>query len=256
MNAQSKKTAEKKARKTTIDQKEVDQFRALADEWWDEKGPFRPLHRLNPVRLSYIRDRVLEHHNKDSGGFSPLSGLSVLDIGCGGGLVTEPLCRMGASVTGLDAGAENIEAARQHAQDGGLEINYICDSAENLATASKKYDVVLALEIIEHVADPALFIQAATKLVKKDGLIILSTLNRTAKSYALGIVAAEHLLRWVPVGTHDWKKFVKPSEIAWHLSQNGFTARDVTGMIYNPLTRDFGLSRDDLAVNYLMTATR
>lgn len=237
----------KKNQSTTIDPAEVAQFGLLADQWWDEKGPFKPLHRLNPVRLRYIRDQIQGHFET-----STLKNLKILDIGCGGGLVCEPLTRLGAKVTGVDAAAENIAAAKLHAEQAGLKIDYLCDSAENLAAQNKKFDVVLALEIVEHVADVPLFLSACRHLVKKEGLLILSTLNRTAKSFALGIVAAEYILRWVPAGTHDWRKFLKPSEIATHLKDMQIS--DVTGLTFQPLTGDFDLSKKDLDVNYFISA--
>jgi 2-polyprenyl-6-hydroxyphenyl methylase / 3-demethylubiquinone-9 3-methyltransferase len=254
-----KKTAtntKKTSSRTTIDAAEVRQFADLAAHWWDEKGPLGPLHRINPVRLGYIREQICTHFGRNPESFTPFTGLKMADIGCGGGLVTEPLCRMGAMVTGIDAGAENIKTARQHARQQKLDIEYIAGSVEDCAEEGRKFDIVTALEIVEHVADPALFLASCTKLVKKNGLIILSTLNRTPKSFALGIVAAEYILRWVPAGTHDWKKFVKPSELAKPLTSTGLEIKDVTGMIYNPLQRTFALSKDDLGVNYLMTASK
>jgi 2-polyprenyl-6-hydroxyphenyl methylase/3-demethylubiquinone-9 3-methyltransferase len=229
----------------------------MAAQWWDESGPMKPLHRLNPVRMEYIRGQICTHFGHDAQSFTSLAGLRIADIGCGGGLVTEPLCRMGADVTGVDAGAENIKVAREHARQQGLEIDYKATTVEKLAAQEAgKFDVVTALEIIEHVADPALFIASCCKLVKKNGMLILSTLNRTPKSFALGIVAAEYILRWVPAGTHDWKKFVKPSELARPLAQQGLKTIDISGLVYNPLKRSFGISRTDMDVNYLLTAVR
>lgn len=241
----------KKAAKSTLDAQEVAQFDSLGNSWWDEEGPMKPLHRLNPVRLAYIRDAFSARP-----GLRPLEGLSVADIGCGGGLVTEPLCRMGAKVTGIDAGKQNIRVAAAHAKRQKLDIEYRATTAEALAATGRKFDAVTALEIIEHVADPALFISACCKLLKKNGVLVLSTLNRTPKSFALGIVAAEYLLRWLPPGTHDWKKFMKPSEIAALLAGNGMQVTDVRGLVYNPLTRAFSLDAEDVDVNYLLTAVK
>lgn len=251
--AKKSNTARKKFSGTTMDAAEVRQFDSLAQHWWDESGPMKPLHRLNPARMAYIRDRICAHFGLKNEGFTPLSGLSIADIGCGGGLVAEPLCRMGASVTGVDAGAENIKAAEAHAKLHGLDIDYRVSTAEDM---TGKFDVVTALEIIEHVADPALFIEACCKLVKKNGLIILSTLNRTPKSFLLGIVGAEYILRWVPAGTHDWKKFVKPSELAHLLAPEGFTPTDISGLVFDPADNAFRISADDLDVNYFLCASR
>ena len=247
------KKAKKAANPSTANQSEIAQFDGLGLAWWDETGPMWPLHELNPVRLSYIKEVVSAHFHCQAGR-RPLRGLKILDIGCGGGLVTEPLCRLGADVTGLDAGAENIRIAKDHARQQDLDINYVCSTAEQLAARGKKYDVVTALEIIEHVDHPDVFIEACCKLLKPDGLLILSTLNRTAKSFALGIVAAEYILRWLPQGTHNWKKFLKPSEMARQLDTNGFQVNDIRGLVYHPVSRRFSLSKSDLDVNYLMTA--
>ncbi len=244
-----KKMSKKANRASTIDSAEVAQFSALADQWWDEDGPFKPLHRLNPARIGYLRDRLIER-------FEKVEDLEIADIGCGGGLVTEPFARLGADVTGVDASPENIKAAKAHARDMGLSIRYLATTAEKLAAEGKKFDAVFALEIVEHVNDVALFIDSITRLVKPTGLLIMSTLSRTPKSFALGIVAAEYILKWLPRGTHDWKKFLKPSELAAHLADNGFEALDVTGLVYSPLTREFSLSKSDLDVNYFLTSAR
>ena len=241
----------------TVNVAEIAQFDRLGQEWWDENGPMRPLHRLNPVRMTYIRDQICAHFDRQPQA-KALAGLRIADIGCGGGLVTEPLCRLGASVTGIDAGVENIKIAKAHAQAQaqGLNIDYRADSVERIAAKGEKFDVVTALEIIEHVDDVPLFVRSCCNIVAPNGLLIFSTLNRTAKSYALGIIAAEYLLRWVPRGTHDWKKFLKPSEISRHLQHADFKVGDVTGLVYRPLSRDFALSKTDLDVNYFLTATR
>lgn len=252
----AKKTSKKSSTPSTIVEKEIRQFDILGDKWWDESGPMKPLHQLNPTRLDYLRRSICAHFRKDPQQLRSLQGLRIADIGCGGGLVTEPLCRMGADVTGVDAGAENIKVARAHARLQGLSIDYRATSAEALAKTGATFDVVTALEIVEHVDNVDLFIESCTKLVRKNGLLVLSTLNRTPKSFLLGIVAAEYLLRWLPAGTHDWTKFLKPSEIAARLDDNGFAVIDVRGMVYNPLSRKFAMSETDLGVNYFITATR
>jgi 2-polyprenyl-6-hydroxyphenyl methylase/3-demethylubiquinone-9 3-methyltransferase len=246
----------KKSPRSTIDAAEVRQFEALAAEWWDESGPMKPLHQLNPVRLGYLKSRICPHFKCKESSFTPFTGLHMLDVGCGGGLVTEPLRRLGADVTGIDAGAENIKIAKKHAQMHDLDIHYAATTVEKMAATGKTFDVVTALEIIEHVADPALFISACCRLVKKNGLLVFSTLNRTPKSYLLGIIAAEYILRWVPAGTHDWKKFVRPSELARPLEAQGFEITDISGLVYNPLRRAFGLSTTDMDVNYFLTAKK
>jgi 2-polyprenyl-6-hydroxyphenyl methylase / 3-demethylubiquinone-9 3-methyltransferase len=250
-----RKNLKKSARDASIDAEEIRQFDELGDQWWNESGPMAPLHKLNPVRMGYIR-RVIRDHYDLPDSIKCLQKLKIADIGCGGGLVAEPLCRMGATVTGVDAGKENIKVAAAHAKRHGLEIEYLATSAEKLAASGKKYDVVTALEIIEHVADVDVFMAALCKIVKPGGLLIMSTLNRTAKSYLLGIVAAEYVLRWLPAGTHDWKKFLKPSELAAHIEAQGLEVTDLRGLIYNPLSRDFSLSKSDIDVNYLLTATK
>ncbi len=229
--------------KSTVVQSEIDHFSKDSDKWWDEDGPFKPLHRLNPVRMEYIENQVLNHYDH-------INGLDILDIGCGGGLVSEELANMGANVTGVDADKNAIEVAKNHAKISDLDINYICDDAQNL---KEQYDVVIALEIIEHVLDVEDFIKICIDRVKPNGIIILSTLNRTIKSFALGIVAAEYILRWVPRKTHKWNKFVKPSEIAHYARKYGIAPIDVTGLVFNPIQDEFKLSKEDLSVNYLMT---
>lgn len=235
---------------TTIDEQEIKHFAKDSSKWWDENGPFKPLHRLNPVRMQYIKDQICKHFNKDSRAIKSLRGLEILDIGCGGGLVCESLARMGATVTGVDADQNAIETAKDHAHDGGLDVQYINGDASEI---EKKYDVVCALEIIEHVSDINAFMQICISKLKPNGLLIMSTLNRTKKSYALGIIAAEYILGWVPKGTHNWKKFVKPSELSAHARQNNITPHNITGLIFNPIKNKFELSEKDLDVNYLIT---
>lgn len=245
---------------STIDAAEVAQFSAIAAEWWDERGKFGPLHRMNPTRLAYIRATIEAHFGRLTGhpgdSATPLKNLTLLDVGCGGGLICEPLARLGGSVTGIDASGENINVAQAHAADVGLTVDYRATTAEALADTGAQYDVVLALEIIEHVADIALFYDALAALVKPGGLILMSTMNRTAKAFAMAIVGAEYVLRWLPRGTHDWNKFVKPSEMAESLEKRGFTGAEATGIIFNPLSGKFSLNSSDLDVNYLLAAKK
>lgn len=241
---------------TTIDEAEVARFSAIADEWWDERGKFAPLHKLNPVRITYLRDQLIRHFSCDGASATPLENLSLVDIGCGGGLISEPMARLGATVTGIDASATNIAVASLHAKNAGVNVDYRATTAEQLALEGKQFDVVFALEIIEHVADVKLFYDAITALVKPNGVLILSTLNRTAKSYALGIIGAEHVLRWLPKGTHTWSKFIKPSEMARDLRQRGFGVEDTMGITFSPLEWKFSLNAKDLDVNYLMVAKK
>lgn len=240
----------------TVDRAEIQNFSKDSAHWWDIEGPFRPLHRLNPVRLGYLKEQICGHYKLDSNNLKPYAELDILDVGCGGGLVCEPMARLGGTVTGLDADENAIHVAQEHAQNGGLEIDYQATTSDTLATEGKQYDVVLALEIIEHVADIEAFVKSIVDLCKPEGLIIFSTLNRTAKSFALGIVAAEYILRWVPQGTHNWKKFVKPSELSRHLRNHGALPKDITGLAFNPLTNAFHMAPRDTDVNYFMSAKR
>ncbi len=238
---------------STIDQEEIKHFAKDSANWWDENGPFKPLHRLNPVRMHFIKEQICQHFKRDFNDLKSLKDLDIIDIGCGGGLVCEPLSRMGATVTGIDADENAINTAKMHAEVGNLKVEYICDDAANI---DKKFDVVCALEIIEHVSDIPAFMEVCANRLKPDGLLIMSTLNRTTKSYALGIIGAEYIMRWVPVGTHDWNKFVKPSEIAAHARERKITPNKVTGLIFNPIKNEFELSDTDLDVNYLISLSR
>ncbi|HEY6980872.1 bifunctional 2-polyprenyl-6-hydroxyphenol methylase/3-demethylubiquinol 3-O-methyltransferase UbiG [Reyranella sp.] len=241
---------------STIDPAEVERFSRLADEWWDPAGKFGPLHRLNPVRLGYIRDRAAAHWQREALSGSPLRGLSLLDIGCGGGLICEPMARLGAHVTGIDAAERNVATARLHARGQELVIAYRVATAEALAQSGSRFDIVLALEIVEHVADVDLFLEACGRLVAPGGLLFLSTLNRTAKAWALAIAGAEYVLRWLPRGTHDWRKFLKPSEVVRGLGAGGIAAQEIVGVIYNPLSRTWSLSRSDFDVNYMLYGSK
>jgi 2-polyprenyl-6-hydroxyphenyl methylase/3-demethylubiquinone-9 3-methyltransferase len=241
---------------TTIDDAEVGRFSAIADEWWDERGKFAPLHRLNPVRIGYLKDQIIRHFSLDGESATPLMNLSLADIGCGGGLISEPMARLGATVSGIDASPTNTGVAALHAQKAGLAIDYRATTAEQLAREGARFDVVLALEIIEHVADTELFMRSLAAIVKPGGLLILSTLNRTAKSYALGIIGAEYVLRWLPRGTHTWSKFIRPSEMAASLAQCGYRVVDTMGITFSPLSWSFSLTPRDLDVNYLLVAAR
>jgi 2-polyprenyl-6-hydroxyphenyl methylase/3-demethylubiquinone-9 3-methyltransferase len=240
----------------TIDPAEIERFGRQSDRWWDPDGPFRPLHRLNPVRIGYIRDQAAAHFGRDARSVVPLDGLTALDIGCGGGLVAEPLARLGAAVTAVDADPRAIAAARAHADLRALAIDYRQGSAEALVAAGARFNLVLALEIVEHVADRGAFIESLADLVAPGGLLILSTLNRTFQSLVLGIGVAEHVLRWVEPGTHDWRKFVRPSDLARDLRRAGFTVADLTGLVFDPLTGAFRLKPGDVRVNYFMVARR
>ena len=240
----------------TVDVKEIENFTRDSSRWWDLDGPFRPLHRLNPVRLAYIKDRICEHYGRDTQNLKPYKGLSILDIGCGGGLVCEPMARLGADVTGIDADANAISIAQSHAAGGGLSIEYKALSSDDLLKGKKRFDVVLALEIVEHVADVDGFVRHCVELCKPGGLIVLSTLNRTPKSFVLGKVAAEYVLGWVPKGTHDWKKFLRPSELGRAVRQAGAEIQNIEGMTFNALRGEFVRSPRDLDVNYFLSAIK
>lgn len=242
---------------SSVDADEIERFSRISEQWWDPTGKFAPLHSMNPVRIEYIRDTILKHFNtKQSAPGTPLKDLSLLDIGCGGGLIAEPMARLGAKVTAIDASEKNIKVAGLHAEKVGIEIDYRCTTAEALAEASESFDVVLSLEIVEHVADIDLFIKSACKLLKPNGIIILSTLNRTMKSYALAIVGAEYIMRLLPVGTHTWNKFLRPSELCNLLEQNQIEIVELTGVVMNPISWKWRLDSKDLAVNYLVVGKK
>jgi 2-polyprenyl-6-hydroxyphenyl methylase/3-demethylubiquinone-9 3-methyltransferase len=239
---------------STIDAAEVERFGAIAPEWWNENGAFRPLHRLNPARVEYVRDRFAGHFDRDIKTRAPFSGLTLLDIGCGGGLMSEPLARLGFTVTAIDADPTALGVAREHAAAQGLAIDYRQAAAEDLVAAKQRFDAVLALEIVEHAADPALFIAAAAALVKPGGAFVASTLNRTPKAYAAAIIGAEYLLRWLPRGTHEYRKFRRPSELARDARAAGLSVADISGLAYDPL-RDHWSLGNNLGINYLLFAT-
>jgi 2-polyprenyl-6-hydroxyphenyl methylase/3-demethylubiquinone-9 3-methyltransferase len=240
---------------TTVDEREVAKFDALAREWWDPKGKLRPLHKLNPVRLAIIREQISEHFGRDPRTARALTGLRVLDIGCGGGLLAEPLARQGAAVIGADASARNIEVARLHAAQSGLDIDYRATTAEELAAAGERFDVVLALEIVEHVASVEDFVAACGQMVKPGGLLFVATINRTAKAFALAIVGAEYVLRWLPRGTHRYDRLVRPDELAAAIARAGLAVKETLGVAYAPLTDEWRVS-SDTDVNYMVIAAR
>ena len=239
----------------TLDPEEIKRFSRIADEWWDPLGKFRPLHQLNPIRLTYIRDEICRHFQIEKGTNAPLSGLKVLDIGCGGGLLCEPMTRMGASVTGVDPAERTIKAARAHAKDMGLNVNYRISRAEELVEARELFDVVVNMEVIEHVPDVPAFLDICSKLVRPGGLMLASTLNRTVKSYGLAIIGAEYIMRWLPTGTHQWERFVTPDELKKAMLDAGLIEIEQTGMSYNPLSGAWTLGTD-LDVNYLASAKK
>lgn len=240
---------------STVDPAEIEKFRRMAEEWWDPRGKFRPLHRFNPVRLGFLKERLCRHFAKDPKADRPLSGLRLLDIGAGGGLVAEPLTRLGAEVVGIDATARNVEVARIHAAEGGLAIDYRHAAAEDLAEAGESFDAVLALEIVEHVASLDAFVAASARMVRPGGLMVVATLNRTMKAFALAIVGAEYVLGWLPRGTHDWKKFVRPSELEAAMRASGLALTETAGVAFNPILDRWSLG-SDLGVNYLAVATK
>lgn len=243
-----------RAIRSTLDRAEVGRFAAVADAWWDADGAFAALHRLNPVRLGFIRSRLLAHFARDAALMSPFAGLSLLDIGCGGGLTAEPMARLGFNVTGIDPAAATITIAREHAQRAGLVIDYRTASPEAVA-GSERFDVVLALELIEHLADRDAFWPLLAALLAPGGAVILATLNRTVASFVLGIIAAEQVLGWIPRGTHDWRKFVRPADMILALRRNGLQPREIAGLSYDLRTQSWTVSRN-IGVNYIVMARK
>jgi len=240
----------------SIDQKEINHFETLSHTWWDETGPFKTLHQLNPTRIQFIRDHVMNHFQEvQSNTQRPFGGFSLLDIGCGGGLLAEPMSRLGAEVMGIDAVENNIQIAKIHAQSQELEITYQATTAETLAVNKQLFDIVVCMEVIEHVASVPEFIATCCSLVKPGGILFLSTLNQTIKSFALGIVAAEYILGWVPRGTHQWRKFVRPRDLRRSLEINGFKLTDIKGVHYNLLHKNWRIN-EDLSVNYMVCAVK
>ncbi len=243
------------ADRTSIDPDEVAKFGALAGSWWDPEGDFRPLHRLNPTRLAFIRDQACAHFARDIAAARPLAGLEVLDIGCGGGLLCEPLTRLGARVTGIDATQKAIEVADWHAEQSGLAIEYRCSTAEDLAATGCRFDLIVNMEVVEHVADVDHFMEASCALVKPGGAMAMATLNRTPKAFLMAVVGAEYVLGWLPRGTHDWRRFLRPSELVRRLRANGMAVTEIAGVTYNPLNDRWRRS-PDLDVNYMLFAVR
>ena len=237
---------------TTINKEEIQKFSDLAEEWWDVNGKFKPLHMFNPVRIEYIIDNIKKHFKISQNEPSFLEGLNILDIGCGGGLISEPMARLGANVTGIDASIKNINIAQIHSKRSGLKINYITASPENLSN-KEKFDIILNLEIVEHVENVNLYIKSCSQLLKKNGLMFTATLNRSFISYVKAIIGAEYILRWLPIGTHDWNKFIKPEELENFLSQEEFSTKDIKGLKFNPFLKKWKRS-NDLSVNYIITS--
>ena len=239
---------------TTINKEEIQKFSKLADEWWDVNGKFKPLHMFNPVRIEYITENIKKQFNIKKEKFNFLDGINILDIGCGGGLISEPMARLGATVTGIDASEKNINIANLHSKKSGLKINYFNTSPENF-DVTDKFDVILNLEIVEHVDDINLYVKSCFKLLKKNGLMFTATLNRTFTSYVKAIIGAEYILRWLPIGTHDWNKFIKPEELEKLLSQEKFSTIDLKGLSFNPFTNKWKKS-NDLSVNYIICSLK
>ena len=234
---------------STINRGEIDKFSKIANEWWDPEGKFKPLHKFNPIRIQYIKENITKHFNINKKNL-PLKNLKILDIGCGGGLLSEPMSRLGAKVTGIDASEKNIKIANAHLKKSKLKINYICASPESLKTTKEQFDVILNMEIVEHVDDVELFIKKSSELLKKKGLMFVATLNKTLKSYIFAIVGAEYILRWLPIGTHEWEKFVEPSKLIEYGKRNSLKLEKINGMKFNPLNNKWNIS-EDRSVNYI-----
>jgi 2-polyprenyl-6-hydroxyphenyl methylase/3-demethylubiquinone-9 3-methyltransferase len=241
---------------STIDAAEVAKFEAMAAEWWNPNGKFKPLHMLNPCRLDYITSQIAAEFDRDLTQARPFAGLRLLDIGCGGGLLSEPMARLGAEVVGADAAPRNIPVARLHAEQAGLAIDYRHTTAEDMAAAGERFDVVLNMEVVEHVADPLAYLTACQQLLKPGGLMICSTLNRNPKSYLMAIIGAEHVMRWLPKGTHDWAKFITPDELYDLIRRAGLDPVDRKGMVFNPLGWSWSLSARDLSCNYVTASVK
>ena len=240
---------------TTINADEIAKFSAMAEEWWNPAGKFKPLHKFNPVRLGYIREQVLSHFGRDGTPMRPFEGLRFLDIGCGGGLLSEPMARLGATVVGADAAERNIQIAKLHADQSGLDIDYRATTAEALAAAGEQFDVVLNMEVVEHVDNVPLYMKSCADLVAPGGLLFTATINRTFRALALAKFGAEYVLGWLPKGTHDWEKFLAPEEIIALVQRNGMAVTDKTGVVYHPLADEWRQSRD-MGVNYMVLAAK
>jgi 2-polyprenyl-6-hydroxyphenyl methylase/3-demethylubiquinone-9 3-methyltransferase len=240
---------------STVDQSEVEFFAAISESWWDPKGPFKPLHQLNPTRLKFIRDAVTEHFNLDTSANQPFKNYTFLDIGCGGGLISEPMSRLGADMHGVDASEKNIHVASHHAKETGATVNYRHATAEALAEAGETFDVIINMEVIEHVANVDAYLKACHSLLKPGGIMLLSTINRTAKAFLFAIVGAEYVLRWLPKGAHDWNKFITPEELQTACGKAGFNTSTATGFVFSPFSQKWSLSGRDIDVNYAMKAT-
>jgi 2-polyprenyl-6-hydroxyphenyl methylase/3-demethylubiquinone-9 3-methyltransferase len=241
---------------STVDAGEVAKFERMAAEWWNPNGKFKPLHMLNPCRLDYITTQIAAEFGRDLGQPRPFAGLRILDIGCGGGLLSEPMARLGADVVGADAAARNIPVARLHAEQSGLTIDYRHTTAEDMAAAGEQFDAVLNMEVVEHVSDPLAYLTACQRLLRPGGLMICSTINRNPKSFAMAILGAEYVMRWLPKGTHDWKKFITPDELFDLIRKAGLTPVDRKGFVFNPVTWSWRISDRDLSVNYVTASTR
>ncbi len=244
------------AAQTTVDPSEVAKFEAMAAEWWDPKGKFKPLHMMNPCRLDYITRQIAGEFGRDLSGDKPFEGLRLLDIGCGGGLLSEPMARLGATVVGADAAAGNIPVAQVHAEQSGLDIDYRNITAEEMAAAGEKFDVVLNMEVVEHVYDPLAYLTAVHDLLKPGGLHICSTINRNPKSFAVAILGAEYVMRWLPKGTHEWSKFITPDELYDLIRNAGLDPVDRKGFVFNPISWQWSISDRDLSVNYVTASIR
>ncbi len=239
---------------TTINKEEIQKFSKLAEEWWDVNGKFKPLHMFNPIRIKYITENIKKYYNIKNERPDFLTGINILDIGCGGGLISEPMARLGAKVTGIDASEKNVNVAKLHSEKSGLSIKYLNSSPEKL-DEHEKFDIILNLEIVEHIENINLYIKSCNKLLKKNGLMFTATLNRSFSSFLKAIVGAEYILRWLPIGTHDWNKFVKPEELENFLSEEKFSSLDITGLNFNPFTKKWKQSRD-LSVNYIICSLK
>ena len=248
-------TKEKKIKNSTIDQKEHDKFFKMAEEWWDPNGKFKTLHKFNPVRIAFIREKIINHFKINPSNENPFNKIKLLDVGCGGGLLCEPMSKLGADVTGVDIVEKNIKTASAHAKDNKLPIKYLVNTVEELATKKQKYDVILNMEVIEHVSDVSLFIESCSHLLSKNGIMIFASLNRTFISYGLAIIGVEYILGWLPKGTHDWNKFITPDELKVLFKSSKLKIDEIKGVKYNPLFDTWKIS-DDLSVNYLGSSVK